>query len=61
MQIEEILINFCEIVGENLGENMAQAVLKTLSLYGLKGQVCHPISVLIIKISVYRKEVVISY
>jgi len=43
MQIEELLINFCELVGEHLGENMAQAVFETLSLYGLKGQVCHPI------------------
>jgi hypothetical protein len=49
MQIEELLIDFRELVGEHLGENMAQAVFKTIELYGLKGCVRHSISVQIIK------------
>ncbi|KAG1906511.1 uncharacterized protein F5891DRAFT_941811, partial [Suillus fuscotomentosus] len=36
---EELLIDFCELIGEHSGENMAQAVFETLELFGLKGQV----------------------
>ena len=36
---EELLIDFCELVGEHSGENLAHAVYDTLNLYGLKGHV----------------------
>ncbi|KAG1827339.1 uncharacterized protein BJ212DRAFT_1256241, partial [Suillus subaureus] len=35
-QLEELLINFCEIIGEHSGVNLAEAVWNTLELYGLK-------------------------
>jgi hypothetical protein len=36
---EELLINFCELISEHSGENMAQAVFETLDLFVLKGWV----------------------
>ena len=39
MSTEELLIDFCELVGEPSGENMAEVVWKTLKMYGLLGQV----------------------
>ncbi len=36
---EELLIDFCELVGEHSGENLAHTVYETLNLYGLKGRV----------------------
>ncbi|KAF5320031.1 hypothetical protein D9758_017720 [Tetrapyrgos nigripes] len=38
-QLEELLIDFRELSGEHSGENMADAVLKTLELYGLVGKI----------------------
>lgn len=37
--LEELLIDFRELVGEHSGENMADAVWATLELYGLKERV----------------------
>lgn len=37
--LDELLIDFHEIVGEHLGENMAHAVWNTLELHGLVGWV----------------------
>ena len=37
--IEELLIDFCELVGVHSGENLAHAVYDTLNTYGLKGRV----------------------
>ena len=37
--LEELLIDFRELIGEHLGENMAEAVYKTLQLYELKDKV----------------------
>ena len=39
MLAEELLINFWELIGEHLGENMAEAVWQTMELYGLVGRV----------------------
>jgi len=39
MPVEELLIDFRELVGEHSGENLAHAVYDTLSLYGLKDRV----------------------
>ncbi|KAG0705645.1 hypothetical protein DFH29DRAFT_760050, partial [Suillus ampliporus] len=36
---EELLIDFCEIIGEHSRANLAEAVWNTLELYGLKNQV----------------------
>ena len=33
--VEELLIDFRELIGEHSGENMADAVWATLELYGL--------------------------
>ena len=41
MYPEEMLIDFCELVGEHSGENMAEAVWQTLEIYGLLGRVCN--------------------
>jgi len=35
---EELLINFRKLIGEHLGDNMAEAVWQTLELYGLVGR-----------------------
>ena len=37
---EELLINFCELIGEHSGENMTEAVWQTMELYDLIGRVC---------------------
>ena len=37
--IEELLIDFQELIGEHSGENMAKAVWATMELYGLIGKV----------------------
>ena len=37
--IEELLIDFRELIGEHSGENFAEAVYETLQLYELKGKV----------------------
>jgi hypothetical protein len=37
--IEEVLIDFREIVGEHSGRNLADAVWETIECYGLKGKV----------------------
>lgn len=37
--VEEMLIDFHELVGEHSGENMAEAVWQTLETYGLLGRV----------------------
>ena len=34
--IEELLIDFRELIGEHSGENMAEAVWETLKRYGLE-------------------------
>ena len=39
MTLEEVLIDFCKLVGEHLGENLAHAVYDTLNMYGLKGRI----------------------
>ena len=40
--IEELLIDFCELIGTHSGENMAEAVWSTIVLYGLEGWVGDP-------------------
>ena len=37
--IEELLIDFCELIGTHSGANMAKAVWSTIVLYGLEGWV----------------------
>jgi len=37
--IEELLIDFRELIGEHSGENLAEAVYETLQLYELKDKV----------------------
>ena len=39
LTIEELLIDFCELIGEHSGENLADAVYETLQLYNLKDKV----------------------
>jgi hypothetical protein len=39
MILEELLIDFHELVGEHSGENLAHAVYDTLNMYGLKDPV----------------------
>lgn len=34
---EELLIDFCELIGSHSGENLAAAIWETLELYGLQG------------------------
>ena len=43
--IEELLIDFRELIGEHSGENMAEAVWATMELYGLVGKVSFQASV----------------
>ncbi|KAJ7189804.1 hypothetical protein GGX14DRAFT_382861, partial [Mycena pura] len=38
-KLEELLIDFQEIIGEHSGENMADVVWKCLESYGLTGRV----------------------
>ena len=40
--IEELLIDFRELIGEHSGENFAEAVYETLQLYELKDKVGVP-------------------
>jgi len=42
--IEELLIDFQELIGSHSGENMAEAVWATMVLYGLIGKVQSPCS-----------------
>jgi hypothetical protein len=37
--IEELLIDFRELIGPHSGENMAEAIWATMELYGLIGKV----------------------
>jgi hypothetical protein len=37
--LEELLIDFCKLIGEHSGVNMAYAVYDTMKMYGLRGQV----------------------
>ena len=37
--LEELLIDFRELIGQHSGENMAEAVWATMELYGLIGKV----------------------
>lgn len=37
--IEELLIDFQELLGEHSGENMAEAVWETLLMYRIEGRV----------------------
>ena len=39
LYLEELLIDFRELVGEHSGGNLAQAIYKTLDLYDLKSWV----------------------
>lgn len=39
-KIEELLIDFRELMGEHSGENMAEAVWETLTKYGISDRVC---------------------
>ena len=39
LTLEELLIDFCELVGEHSGKNMAEAVWETLTCYGIQDQV----------------------
>jgi len=39
MSSEELLIDFRELVGEHTGENMAEAVWETLTMYGIQDRV----------------------
>jgi hypothetical protein len=39
-KIEELLIDFRELLGEHSGENMAEAVWETLTKYGISDRVC---------------------
>lgn len=37
--VEELLIDFRELIGAHSGANMAEAVWSTIELYGLEGRV----------------------
>ena len=37
MTSEELLIDFCELIGAHSGENLAHAIYDTLNIYNLKG------------------------
>ena len=38
--VEELLIDFRELMGAHSGENMAAVVWSTLELYGIENRVC---------------------
>jgi len=40
LRLAEELINFHELIGEHLGDNMVEAIWQTIELYGLVGRVC---------------------
>ena len=42
-KIEELLIDFCELMGEHSGENMAEVVWETLTKYGISDHVHSPL------------------
>ena len=35
--LEEFLIDFCDLIGEHSGTNLAHTVYETLSFFGVKG------------------------
>jgi hypothetical protein len=39
-RVEELLIDFHELMGAHSGENMAAVVWSTLELYGIENRVC---------------------
>ena len=39
-RVEELLIDFRELMGAHSGENMAAVVWSTLELYGIENRVC---------------------
>ena len=39
-RVEELLIDFRELMGAHSGENMAAVVWSTLELYGIESKVC---------------------
>lgn len=41
--LEELLIDFRELVGAHSGANMAEAVWETITLYGLEGRVSNDV------------------
>ena len=38
---EELLIDFCELIGKHYGANMGHAVHETMKMYNLQGKVNH--------------------
>lgn len=54
LNIGELLIDFCKLIGEHSGDNLAHAVYETLSSFDLKGRVCQsvylPMHILIISV-----------
>ncbi|KAF8202773.1 hypothetical protein K438DRAFT_584131 [Mycena galopus ATCC 62051] len=45
--LEDLLIDFRELVGEHSGENMADSIWKTVEFYGLEGKVCASLHILL--------------
>lgn len=43
LNVEELLIDFRELIGSHSGINLAAAVWSTMELYGLEGRVSFPI------------------
>lgn len=41
VSIQELLIDFCELIGSHSGENLSVAVWSTMELYGLEGWVSY--------------------
>ena len=39
-ELEEVILDFREIVGEHSGENLAEVVWQTIAAYGLENKVC---------------------
>ena len=39
--VEEVLIGFCELIGQHLGVNMANAVWEVMDKYDLHDKVAH--------------------
>ena len=54
LNVEELLIDFRELIGEHSGDNLAHTVYETLSSFDLKGRVCQsvylPVHILIISV-----------
>ena len=38
-ELEEVVLDFCEIVGEHSGDNLADTVWQTIELFGLQHKV----------------------